>query len=201
MSFRNETLTDNELIAASREGNEDAFRQLFDKYWHDLYKIAVKRVNSTEDVKDILQDVFLSLWNNIIEIKINDSLGGYLYVTLRNKILNHYHKQDTRLKALAYQHFTAVESENQAWINLHTREIQQFISQQLTQMPPQMKQIYLLSREEHLTNAEIAELMGLAPQTIKNQLYRALQKIRAGLKSTHPQLSILLLLVDFYPKK
>jgi RNA polymerase sigma-70 factor (ECF subfamily) len=199
MTFIAENSPDDvELIAASRQGSERAFRQLFDKYWHDLYQIAIKRVPSTEDVKDILQDVFLSLWNNIADIKVNDTLGGYLYVSLRNKILNYYSKQDTRLKVLAQQRFVAVESENAAWANLHVKEIQQFIANQVTQMPAQMKQIYQLSREEYLTNAEIAQLMGLAPQTVKNQLYRALQRIRESLNSADPQLKFFLVMSACY---
>lgn len=193
-----EILQDRDLIAASRQGNEEAFRVLFDKYWHDLYKIAIKRVGSPEDVKDILQEVFLSLWNNIVNVKVNDSLGGYLYVSLRNKILNYYCHQETRLKALAHQRFLAVESENQAWANLYTKEMRQFIAQQVERLPSQMRQIYLLSREERLTHAEIAALMGLAPQTVKNQLYRALQRIRGGLNAIDPQLSILFLLSTLY---
>ncbi|MEP7256963.1 MAG: RNA polymerase sigma-70 factor [Flavitalea sp.] len=198
MSLKNELLTDGELIAASCEGNEEAFRMLFDKYWNDLYKIAAKRISSAEDIKDLLQDVFLSLWNNIREVKVADSLGGYLYVSLRNKILNYYQKKDTRLKALAIHPFKAAQSENQAWINLQTRELQLFISQQVARMPPQMKQIYLLSREEQLTNAEIAELLALAPQTVKNQLYRALERIRVELKSRNAELVIMYILAARY---
>ncbi|MBL7696973.1 MAG: RNA polymerase sigma-70 factor [Chitinophagaceae bacterium] len=189
---------DVELIAACRQGSEHAFRQLFDKYWHDLYQIAIKRIASTEDVKDILQDVFLSLWNNIADVKVVDTLGGYLYVSLRNKILNYYSKQDSRFKALAHQQFVAVESEDIAWANLHVKEIQQFIANQVSRMPAQMKQVYLLSREEYLTNAEIAQLMGLAPQTVKNQLYRALQRIRENLNSPDSQLRFIIIVTSAY---
>jgi len=201
MSLRTELLTDEEMVAASRKGNEDAFRQLFDKYWHDLYKIANRRVSSTEDVKDILQDVFLSLWNNIMDVEVSDSLGGYLYIALRNRILNYYDKETLRYKLLASQQFMPVEAENLAWHSLRTKEIRQFVMGLLEEMPPQMKQVFLLSREEQLTNAEIAALLGLAPQTVKNQLYRALQLIREELKTSHLRLTMLLLLAAIFSKK
>jgi RNA polymerase sigma-70 factor, ECF subfamily len=200
MNINPATPGDKELIASSRQGSQEAFRLLFEKYWNDLFKIAIKRVESTEDVKDILQEVFVSFWNNIHTVQVNDSLGGYLYVTLRNKILNYYEKQ-ARLKTIASQTFTSVESENQAWINLQTRELRQYVSAQLNTMPLQMRNIYLLSREEQLTNAEIAVLMGLAPQTVKNQLYRALRRIRDGLGSADFKLTLLILIAGICTKK
>jgi RNA polymerase sigma-70 factor (ECF subfamily) len=200
MNINPATPGDKELIESSRGGNQEAFRLLFEKYWNDLFRIAIKRVESAEDVKDILQEVFVSFWNNIQTIKVNDSLGGYLYITLRSKILNHYEKQ-SRVKMLASRTFMAVESENQAWFNLQTRELRQFVAAQLNTMPLQMRNIYLLSREEQLTNSEIAALMGLAPQTVKNQLYRALQRIRDGLGSADYQLTLLVLLAGICSEK
>jgi RNA polymerase sigma-70 factor (ECF subfamily) len=191
---------DKELIAASRQGNQAAFRLLFEKYWNDLFKIALKRMDSAEDVKDILQEVFVSFWNNLDTIQVKDSLGGYLYTALRNKILNYYEKQ-SRLKALAAHAFKPVEYENQAWFNLQTRELRQLVAAQLSAMPLQMRNIYLLSREEQLTNSEIAALMGIAPQTVKNQLYRALRRIRDGLGSADYQLTLLVLLAGICSEK
>lgn len=176
---------DHELLAASRNGDETAFRLLFEKYWDDLFKIAFRRLHSAEDAKDILQDVFLSFWNNINGVMIGDSVGGYLYTALRNKIFNHLEKNSNRLQKLMQYRFIPAEQEENLFSNYCTKELQLFISQQVAAMPEKMRQIYLLSREDHLTNGDIAALLNLSNQTVKNQLHNALSRLRQSLENSH----------------
>lgn len=172
---------DRDLLRAAQNGDPAAFGCLFEKYWHDLFMIACRRLHSAEDAKDLVQDVFLSLWNNIKHVSAGDTLGGYLYTSLRNKIFNHLEKNNTRLHKLLNRPFNAVESEAQAYINCTTKEIQQFIHYQVNEMPEKMRRIYLLSREENLTVSEIASLLSLSNQTVKNQLHNALKRLRDNL--------------------
>jgi len=188
-------ISDRQLLADIRKGSDEAFRQLYEKYWEDLYRMAYRRLASPEDIKDILQDVFLSLWNNINEVNADESLGGYLYTCLRNRIFNFFEKRQNRLNCLMKQPFNPVESEEIIWNRFNTKEIQKFIALQVAAMPPKMKRIYLLSKKEQLTISEIAELMNLSPQTIKNQLHRAFERMRHN--SQKHNLHILLIAVSF----
>ncbi len=176
------TTTDKKLIVAACEGSEVAFRKLYERYWLDLYKIAYRRLPSEEDLKDVLQETFISLWKNIHHISVDENIGGYLYTSLRNKIFNYYEKKQVRLKMLMSQPFHPVESEEAIYSLLNTKELKLAISGIITEMPPKMKKIYLLSKEEQLTNAEIACMLLLAPQTVKNQIHQALGRIRCALK-------------------
>lgn len=185
MKTQSSYANDQQLLTASREGDNEAFRLLFEKYWDDLFTIAYKRLHSAEDAKDILQDVFLSLWNNIQNITIEDSLGGYLYTALRNKIFNHFEKQQVRLQNLMRQKVNPVEAEETIWSSFCTKELQLFIASQVALMPEKMRQIYLLSKEERLSNAEIAALLNLSTQTVKNQLHNALGRLRKSLADSH----------------
>jgi len=184
--------TDKELIVAACKGSEEAFRKLYEKYWPDLYKIAYRRLSSEDDVKDILQETFISLWKNLQHISVNESLGGYLYTSLRNKIFNYYEKNEVRLKTLMNQPFKPVESEDFIYSSLSTKELQLVISAIIAEMPPKMREIYKLSKEEQLTNAEIAGLLMLAPQTVKNQIHQALHRIREELKKSSLHLFLFL---------
>lgn len=175
---------DAELLTASRNGDQQAFRKLFDKYWNDLFKIACKRLRSTEDAQDILQEVFLSLWNNIETIVIQDSLGGYLYTALRNKIFNHFEKKSSRLAKLMSTPFNVVESEETILSNYCTKELQEFIARQITTMPEKMRQVFLLSKEEQLSHAEIVSLLQVSEQTVKNQLHNAVKRLKSSLKQS-----------------
>lgn len=173
------------LLQASKNGDERAFEQLFNKYWNDLFKIAYRRLHSVEDAKDIVQDVFLSLWNNINNITIEESLGGYLYTALRNKIFNLLEKNKNRLNKLMKEQFVPAGHEETIFSNYCAKEFREFISQQLESMPAKMRQIYLLSKEEYLTNAEIAGMLNLSGQTIKNQLHNALGRLRSVALKEH----------------
>lgn len=178
-------VTDKELIAAASKGSEEAFCMLYEKYWHDLYRIAYRRLPSKEDVQDILQDTFISLWRNINHLSDSESLGGYLYTSLRNKIFNYYEKRQVSLKMLMNQSFKPVESEDHISALLYTKDLQNVIKTIVAEMPLKMREIYQLSKEKHLTNAEIAELLALAPQTVKNQIHQALSRIRQELKKNN----------------
>jgi len=188
-------ISDKQLLADIRKGSDEAFRQLFEKYWEDLYRMAYRRLASPEDIKDILQDVFLSLWNNIDHVNGDESLGGYLYTSLRIRIFNFFEKRQNRLNCLMKQPFNPVESEEIIWNRFNTKEIQKIIALQDAAMPPKMKRIYLLSKKEQLTISEIAELLNLSPQTIKNQLHRAFERMRHNLQKHN--LHILLIAVSF----
>ncbi|MEO7766066.1 MAG: RNA polymerase sigma-70 factor [Ferruginibacter sp.] len=181
MKKENLQATDKELINAACNGSEAAFKQLYQKYWHDLYKIAYRRLPSDEDVKDILQDTFISLWKNLHHLSVNDSIGGYLYTSLRNKILNYYEKNQLKLKILMRQPFNPIQSEADIYSSLYTKELNAVIGEIVAAMPSKLQEIYLLSKEEQLTNGEIASLLMLAPQTVKNQIHHALSRIRKEL--------------------
>jgi RNA polymerase sigma-70 factor (ECF subfamily) len=172
---------DQQLLSASKKGDEQAFRLLFEKYWDDLFRIAFKRLHCTDDAKDILQDVFLSLWNNIESVTVDDSLGGYLYTALQNKIFNHFEKYQLRLRKLMEQPYNPVQTEETIWNAFTTKELKQHIASEVDKMPEKMRHIYLLSKEACLRNAEIASLLNLSNQTVKNQLHNALKRLRQSL--------------------
>jgi len=177
--------TDKQLVEEAIQGSNAAFKQLFDKYWNDLYSIAYKRLHSHEDVKDILQEVFISVWKNLKHLSVDESLGGYLYTCLKNKILNFYEKDKVRLRVMMEAPFDPVESEKLIYSALYTVELQEVVKTIIASMPEKMREIYLLSKEKQLTNAEICNLLTVAPQTVKNQLHKAISRIREGLKEKH----------------
>ena len=182
---KNFNQSDKELIKNCLEGDQNAFKKIFEKYWDDLYVIAYRRLPLEEEVKDILQEVFISLWRNIHKISVGDNLGGYLYISLRNKIFNYYEKNQVRMKLTLSQSFNPVQSEADVYSSINSKEIRQIIKSAVAEMPAKMRDIYLLSKEEQLTNQEIAALLALAPQTIKNQIHQALLRIRRKIKKAN----------------
>lgn len=174
--------TDQTLIKRAKSGDEQAFQQLFDKYWQDLYKQAWLRVRSAEDAQDLVQEVFIAFWNNVHQVHIDTSAAAYLFTALRNRIFDFYEKQQVRLKYVLDQSFHPVHTPEQATRNIANKELQQVVNTAIQALPEKMRQIYQLSREQEHTIAEIASLLSLSPQTVKNQLSSALQRIRTEIQ-------------------
>ncbi len=177
--------TDRELLTAIQEGDQHSFKIIFDKYWHDLFTLALQKLRSPEDAKDIVQDVFLSCWNNLSHITIDDSLAGYLYTALRNKIFNHFEKNSNHLRKLMELPFIPVEHESDVFKKYCSKELKDFINRQVALMPEKMRNIYLLSREANFSNKEIAGLLHLSEQTVKNQLHNALTRLKKSLTNEY----------------
>lgn len=169
---------DQTLIERAKSGEDLAFQQLFDKYWRDLYRIAYQRVRSEADAQDLVQEVFIALWKNIHTVKAGNSLAGYLFIALRNKIFDFYEKQQVRLHYALEQPFRAADTPEQPIDNIASKELRNILAAAIDTLPDKMKEIYRLSREQQLTIAEMSALLDLSPQTVKNQLSTALQRIR-----------------------
>jgi RNA polymerase sigma-70 factor (ECF subfamily) len=174
---------DPELLQQAAGGSQAAFKAIYDKYWFDLFQAAYKRTRHADDARDLVQDLFIALWDNPARLLQEADLGGYLFVALRNRIFNYFEKKSVRLNYLMEQPFKPVESEEAVFSSIRTREIKACVAAAVAAMPPRMKEIYMLSREQQLSVAEIAGLLGIAPQTVKNQLHTALGKIRTQLNA------------------
>ncbi|MGN6509312.1 MAG: RNA polymerase sigma factor [Chitinophaga sp.] len=178
-------MVDKLLLEQARTGDEAAFRALFDKYWPDLFQLARKRLRRQDEAADMVQEVFLALWKNIDRIETEDSLAPFLFITLRNRIFNYYEKQSVRLKYLLRQPSEPVLSEEHIFSAIRNKELLHLLQAAIHGMPPRMQEIYRLSREQMMSSGEIAELLMISHQTVKNQLHRALERIRQTLQVKH----------------
>lgn len=175
--------SDRGLLLQAAAGSETAFKTIYDKYWPDLFQAAFKRTRNADDARDLVQELFIALWDNAARLEQVTDLAPYLFVALRNRVFNYFEKKSVRLNYLLQQPFKPVESEEAIFSSIRSREIKACVEDVIAAMPQRMKEIYLLSREQQLTVGEIAALMGIAPQTVKNQLHTALGRIREQLEN------------------
>ncbi len=158
---------------------------LFDKYWDDLFRIAYKRLQCKGDAGDIVQEVFLNIWQHAAQIEISDTLAPYLFASLRNRVFNFYEKRSVRLRYLLSRKPEPVMSEEMIISAIQNKELQAVIAAEIAAMPPRMQEIYRMSREGMMTVGEIAEALSLSHQTVKNQLHRSLDRLRHSLELKH----------------
>jgi RNA polymerase sigma-70 factor (ECF subfamily) len=173
--------TDNELVALLKEGNEQAFTEIYKRYAGSLAGFAGSKLYNLDDARDILHDMFTGLWENREQLHITSNLQSYLFAVIRHRIIDKIRKNVTREGyATMVQSLAAVYPEGVDKL-VEAKELQQTIGKSLDQLPPRVKEIYKLSREEGLSNHEIAEKLNLSEQTVKNQLTVALKHLRKSL--------------------
>jgi RNA polymerase sigma-70 factor, ECF subfamily len=192
MSFLT-TATDGELIALLQAGDQQAFTEIYNRYKGPLILHAYKKLGSFEDAKEIVQELFSHLWSIHAQLPEITNCSAYLYTLTRNRVLNYIaHQQVEARYAASFQQF-ASEGHDATDLLLRERELQRLIDKEIDALPPKMREVFLLSRKEHLSHKEIAEKLNLSEFTVKNHIKSALKILRLKLGMT----TLLLLQIFF----
>ncbi|GGE52445.1 RNA polymerase sigma-70 factor (ECF subfamily) [Pedobacter psychrotolerans] len=173
--------SDSSLFTLIKAGNHLAYAKLIDLYWEELYRHIFKKIKNSDDAKDIVQDIFLSLWKNRLNIVVNesDSLAPYLFRSAKYAIINHFSRPgitiaDEQALSAALQAPSAIKTDDLLLIG----ELQKLVENEISQLPERLQVPYRLSREQDLPVREIAEKLSLSEQTVKNNISAALSAIR-----------------------
>lgn len=177
-------LPDADLFELVQQDNERAFSILFDRYKILIFRHIFKRTNCEWEASEMLQNIFLSLWKNRSIIVIEDSLQPYLLGAARNNVLALYADTQRQLKReeLLLGQIESVSYSAEAY--MVAEELEQQLKRELAKMPKTMKKAFELSRYEDLSVREIAAILQVSEQTVKNNLTSALNKLRGKLKLT-----------------
>ena len=168
------------LISLLRQKNIHAFNELYSRYFKELYSRAYKRLGSKDDVQDILQEIFLSVWNNAGMIDEDKPLGPYLYQSLKYKIIDQYYKNAKISIDDTISPETEFASANSANDNILFKELEGVLNNEIGRLPVKMREVFLLSRGEYLSNQKISERLSISSQTVKNQISLALKKLKCA---------------------
>jgi RNA polymerase sigma-70 factor, ECF subfamily len=186
---------DEEILSIAGNDRHSAFELAFHQYWERLFWQAVKKVQSEDIAKDLVQETFISFWDNIGKLPAQTPLLAYLYGILRNKVLQHYEKNEVRLR---YAMSVAAAPENTEPSSHHLllgKELQTIVKDEINKMPARMREIYLLQKESQLSIKEIAEQLKLSEQTIKNQLHMAATRLKDRIKGYDASFLVLMAVV------
>ena len=178
-----DSLTDNELISLLFKGDESAFNQIFKRYNSLLFIHAYKKLENKEEAKDLVQEVFATLWAKREELIIKSNLVGYLYKAVRNKIFDFIsHKEVEARYVVSLGNFMA--SNNAITDHLiREKQIAEAIEQEINLLPPRMKSVFILSRREHKSYKEIAAELSISEETVKDQIKKSLKILKQRLRN------------------
>jgi len=170
--------SDQELVRLLTGNDKEAFNQLYERHWFELYQSGYKILREADAVKDIVQDVFVWLWENRAALNITH-IKAYLKAAVRFKIANYIRHGNIRdsyfeeLSQLAAGSFTSTSDEL-----IELKELRQVIHDSIMQLPEKCREVYRLSKEEGLNNREIAERLGISVKTVEAQMTIALKRLR-----------------------
>lgn len=158
------------------------FKQLYLEFYAALCYFAYKIVGDQEEAKDIVEDVFLKVLHRKSALAETDNIRAYLYTAVKNSCLNHL-KVTTRVKERQWHYNSNLPSEDHGYINeLIQAEVLRDVMKAIEKLPGHAGEIIKMSYFESLKNDEIAQLLGLSVQTVKNLKSKGLDGLRLVLR-------------------
>jgi RNA polymerase sigma-70 factor (ECF subfamily) len=169
-------------VAQIRAGDRVAFEQLFRGWYGKLADYAVRIVGSPDAAEDIVQTVFVSVWNRRDALPDATTLPAYLRRAVRNRALNHL--RDTR-SSEQLSRLTDEESSipPRGAVDLEASELAERLAEAMGELAPRTREVFELSRVHELTYREIADTLGISIKTVETLMGRALRALRAALRS------------------
>lgn len=177
------------LIEHLKQGDEKAFRDIYNFYWEKQYNLAYYKLGVKELAEEITQEVFVALWVNKESLDPEKPIGAWLYGVMKNQVLNTYRKQSSHHKYL--QQAVLTEVTNNTVDQLSYNEVNAVLNQHIDLLPEKCREVFTLSRIRGLNTQQIADLLNISPKTVNNHLVKALKIMRVGLKD---YITILLIL-------
>lgn len=170
---------DSELLLKLSHDDKRAFDEIYRRYWNAMFGSAYNVLKEREACLDIVQELFLWLWEHRSGLNVA-SLKPYLLVAVKFKVANYIKRGKVRMSFFDKlkqidEPYELVED------SFEVKEMMEIINHFTNQLPEKCREIFLLSRQENLSNKEIAERLNISVKTVENQMTIALKKMRASL--------------------
>ncbi len=173
---------DQELISRLREGDKTAFDFIYYQYSHKLFSFVYKILKSKADTEEVVQEVFVRIWENKNRLSDASLLNSYLFTIAYNQSISLIRKKISGLKYLEHLKNASLLSSAPSQIDeLEWKELSTRLEHLIESLPERQKQVYLLHRNDGLTYLQIAERLGISVNTVENHMSRALGFLRAHL--------------------
>jgi len=174
--------SDANLWLRVKNDDQEAFKEIFERYNALLYSHVVNKLDNEEEARDLVQDIFIALWekrSTIHEINI----AGYLFTAARNKVLNNIrHRKIINRFEQDFKNFAGDHAANNVESSLDKRELETIIEMEIAALPERMRQVFELSRKGHLAHQEIADQLGISKHTVNDHIKASLKILRRKVK-------------------
>lgn len=169
-----------QIIQEIRSGNKQVYKHLFELYYPALSAFAFKYLKDIDSSREIVQDLFVNIYEKRESIEVKDSLKAYLFRSTRNKCLNALRQKKTKRE---YHELITRNMESVADLNdqIMQVELENEIFRVVESLPPKCKDIFIMSRVSGRTNSQIADELEISIRTVETQISKTLREIRKQL--------------------
>jgi len=174
---------DHSLVQLLQKGNVAAFDSLFERYSPKLFGFALKYFKNETDAEELVQEVFVKVWENRQTLKSELSFKSYLFTIALNQIRKHFNKKATSLRYLESLQDEPEFTDNQSINDDNYESALTQINLIIEQMPPRCREIFIKSKLEGKSSKEVAAELNISAGTVDNQVSEAIRFIRCQLKS------------------
>jgi RNA polymerase sigma-70 factor (family 1) len=170
---------DKSLVISIKNDSENAFKLLYERYNRKLYFYSLKYLGDIEEAEELVQSVFISIWEHRKLLDESMPIRNYVYRCAVNYIYNYLRKKAIRSRFIENELQKGELQSDQTFEQIYLDDLKRTISSIVETMPSQQQKIFNLSRFEGLTHEEIAKNLDLSVRTVENQIYRALKIIKS----------------------
>lgn len=170
--------SERELVLLLKERDHAAFTEIYNRYSLPILYQLNQMLREKESARDLLQDIFVALWNKPENLRPDGNLRAYLYVAARNRVFDLIEKGKVKNDYLSAVAQYATEVSLVTLNELDERELCRLIQKEIDALPPKMKEVFELSRKENLSHLEIAGKLGISDKTVKKQINKALHVLK-----------------------
>jgi len=176
-----EILSDQQLVSLLKDGDQAAFTEIYRRYKALLYIFAYKRIGQREEARDIIHELFLSLWAKHKTLEINTGVAPYLYTAVRNRIIDHISRKKNASRYLdSFQQYIDTANNTTDYLSRHN-QLLALIEKEIEALSPKMREVFKMSRDTTLSRKEIATKLNLSEETVKSHMHRALKILKTKL--------------------
>ncbi|WKB81163.1 RNA polymerase sigma-70 factor [Cellulophaga lytica] len=179
------------LLKEVYKGNINAYETIFNTYWKRLYLYAFKVYEDESLCEDIVQEVFINFWERRESLNVN-KLENYLFKSVKYKMANAI--RDLKFTNIHLSKLLDLPSDSSQENTVEYKELQQEINSVIATLPDKCKKVFIMSRFDDLTNAEIAAELNLSIRTVETHISNAIKHLKNNLSTTSLYASIILML-------
>jgi RNA polymerase sigma-70 factor (ECF subfamily) len=161
-----------------RIGDKSSIDQLYKLYHKKIFAFSLSYLKNEQLAYDVVQDVFVKIWENRKQIKNHEGVDSLLFITAKNILISMFRKKASEKSYLKYLKDTVVNIGEDTNETIDYNFLNQYYEELISELPEKRKQIFILSRKSGLSNREIAQKLKISEKTVENQMTKALAYFR-----------------------
>jgi RNA polymerase sigma-70 factor (ECF subfamily) len=169
-------------IADLKAGNAKVFETLFKQWYEPLCRYAHSMLHDMDEAEDMAQKMFCKLWDQREKMEIHTSIKSYLYRMVHNACLNRIKQRQMQSEHHEQIAYSSITTESHVEHVVAHKELSRQIEIAIAELPERCREVFLLSRMQHLSYIQIAQKMQISPNTVETQIVKALKMLRIKLK-------------------